>query len=384
MSEPGEITLDNSFDDDMNDETNPTQPSNRMLASSAAESLVEMAAYRIDLEPSKVKFLQHIMKKELITEVWQLHYMDSANWREMGFPIGLVASIRRLMHEKDMTESGRKPFKKEYDCISGFNNDELRSHVFKGMPSHTANMAGFKTDDDYDDGESVATEPGTPIEVPQKRGASAKMKRISDITLSERLSNRLLISPYGPKQKLDSSNTDSPQTIKASSSIKDQPPVSAPRRSSKKGVHAGTHSPALSPIRTNQNKTEGQVPCLRTSMPVRPLRRPTIHDRPDMKFDLDDLSDTGSFSMESVGLIIAESKGREQKVGIDASMRVVNGSFEDIRDLFVEGAESTIDEVGESESKFSDDSKDGQDPSMSTRSSTLHNNGRLLQNVWKC
>ncbi|KAL3941608.1 MAG: hypothetical protein SGBAC_004056 [Bacillariaceae sp.] len=270
MSEPGEITLE---DDEMHDETFPNdviEASKNHLLVSPIQNLVEMATYRIDFEPSKVKFLLQIMEEELITKVWQLQYMDSANWRDMGFPIGLVASIRRLMHENGMTEPGEK-----------HNNNE---YGFKGYPSPAATELEPQE-------EAGAAREGS-------HGEGTNMKRISDITISERLSNRLLISPYRPKKKISSANNDG-QAIKVST--KDEAPVSAPRRSSKKGLQA------------------------------------------------DDLSDAETFAIESVAMRLVGSKESEEKVHHNASMAVVTGSFGDIRELLVEGV---ADEVGESETKF--------------------------------
>mmetsp|Transcript_12453 Transcript_12453/g.29679 ORF Transcript_12453/g.29679 Transcript_12453/m.29679 type:complete len:386 (+) Transcript_12453:86-1243(+) len=382
MSEPGELSLDNSFDKDINDEANPAEASNNNVLASPAQTLVEMAAYRIDLDPSKVKFLLHIMKEELITETWQLHYMDSANWRDMGFPIGLVASIRRLMHEKDMAESGHKLHKNEYG-FNGHPSDEFGCHASRGTPlfsnAASLNSSHQQAPTNDDDDESSTTEPETSLmspELPLKEAEFApepatdegpNTRRMSDITLSERLSTRLHISsPHAPKQKLGSSKNES-QAIKTST--RDRPPVSAPRRSSQKWLNAVVDPPARSPTRSSSRSSSNRHKAqnLRTSMPLRPLRRPTIHDTPNMKFDLDDLSDTESFAVESVGMVIVGSKESEEKaadLNNASSMAVVTANFGDMRDLLVGGVDPTIDEVGESESKLSEGSKDSQDPTV--------------------
>lgn len=394
MTDSAEFTIDNSLADEINDETH-----DEVLPSSTARNLVELAAYRIDLQPSKLKHLLQIMEEELITEVWQLHYLDSANWKDMGFPIGLVASIRRLLHEKDIAECTDK-------------NEFAIKPTFDGMPSYSISIKSSnnkrdpsRTDsiDETDDELSAATEPETPMlssGVPPKEsnttGGGSSTKRISDITLSERLCNRIfstgmLLSPHHVSKQI-TGNSGGISQIFHRASAKDQPPVSASRRSWKTACHSPTRSPTRSSrsgsslnqrSQKQQQQQANSNNCLRTSMPPRPSRRPTLHDTQNMtKLDFDDLSDTAeSFAMDNVGMFIVESnEERKKKVDNNSSMDVVTGSLKDLTKYLSEGADSTIDEVAESESKRSDGSDDIHDPSMSTGSPSLPFNARLLSN----
>lgn len=67
---------------------------------SSAAAVVEMAAYRIDVEPYIVRLVQARLHKEAITEEWQLRYIDSRNFEAMGAPKKLVASILSCLDER--------------------------------------------------------------------------------------------------------------------------------------------------------------------------------------------------------------------------------------------------------------------------------------------
>ena len=68
---------------------------------SAAQALVQLAAYRIDLSPRHLEVVVDRLDEEFITELWQLSFLDSVNWKELGAPIGLVAAIRACLQEKE-------------------------------------------------------------------------------------------------------------------------------------------------------------------------------------------------------------------------------------------------------------------------------------------
>ena len=73
---------------------------------SSAAALIQVAAYRIDLEPAIVDRVLLRLEEECIKEEWQLKFVDSCNWKQMGTPIGLQASIRSCLQEKDKSCCG--------------------------------------------------------------------------------------------------------------------------------------------------------------------------------------------------------------------------------------------------------------------------------------
>jgi hypothetical protein len=66
-----------------------------------AQALVKLAAYRIDLNPSHLNVVLQKMDDEFVTGLWQLGFLDSINWQALGAPIGLVASVRASLQEKE-------------------------------------------------------------------------------------------------------------------------------------------------------------------------------------------------------------------------------------------------------------------------------------------
>lgn len=76
-----------------------------LKAPSPAQALVQLAAYRIDLNPSHLSRIVQKMDDEVVTELWQLKFLDSINWQGLGAPIGLVAAIRACLQEKEIAGS---------------------------------------------------------------------------------------------------------------------------------------------------------------------------------------------------------------------------------------------------------------------------------------
>eukprot|EP00934_Nitzschia_sp_Nitz4_P001958 Nitzschia sp. Nitz4//scaffold87_size112219//39947//40441//NITZ4_004069-RA/size112219-processed-gene-0.4-mRNA-1//1//CDS//3329559354//1958//frame0 len=70
----------------------------------SAAQMVEFAAYRIDLEPERVQPVLDRLEEEAIREEWQLQFLDSINFETMGFPLGLVASVRSCLEDKQNPE----------------------------------------------------------------------------------------------------------------------------------------------------------------------------------------------------------------------------------------------------------------------------------------
>jgi hypothetical protein len=71
---------------------------------SSAAALVEVAAYRIDLDQDRLDVVLDNLWKECIKEEWQLQHLDSLNYRMLQVPIGLAASIRACLLEKQYVE----------------------------------------------------------------------------------------------------------------------------------------------------------------------------------------------------------------------------------------------------------------------------------------
>jgi hypothetical protein len=68
----------------------------------SAEAIVQDAAVRIGLaaDNSALQNVCNHMKQELVKEEWQLQFIDSFQWKELGAPIGLVAAIRVAILEQ--------------------------------------------------------------------------------------------------------------------------------------------------------------------------------------------------------------------------------------------------------------------------------------------
>jgi WD40 repeat protein len=72
------------------------------VSASSAEAIVQDAAVRIGLatDNSTLQNVCNRLKEELVIEEWQLQFIDSFQWKELGAPIGLVAAIRRTILEQ--------------------------------------------------------------------------------------------------------------------------------------------------------------------------------------------------------------------------------------------------------------------------------------------
>lgn len=62
-----------------------------------AEALVRDAAARIKFTGEDLNMVCTSLKKEFVTETWQLAHIDSAQWKQLGAPIGLVAAVRHVI-----------------------------------------------------------------------------------------------------------------------------------------------------------------------------------------------------------------------------------------------------------------------------------------------
>lgn len=281
------------YDEEMR-ESLPTAPS-------PAQALVQAAAYRIDLDPSKLKTLLQTMKEEMVTERWQLNFMDFPCWREMGFPIGLIASIRALMKEEELEESENTRNSKSKSIQSQDDPSEYSSVL---VASKAALQDIVQDSEEHSD-----------RNIPEPESLK---RRISDITMSERFSFQkmggiLKSPPPSSKPSMDPifSPIFSPNNLKAhleyknkefsasaNSLLTDMPPVAAHRRGSSQT--AGTR--VRSPARHNRNEDTDAEHKRRTSieMPLRPSRRPTITSLGDLASGIDDPSEVESLAMESV------------------------------------------------------------------------------------
>ena len=67
----------------------------RSSSSSSATTVVQLAAEKIHLDSEVTAQILERLDLEAIHEEWQLHYLDSFQYESLGFPMGLVASIRR-------------------------------------------------------------------------------------------------------------------------------------------------------------------------------------------------------------------------------------------------------------------------------------------------
>lgn len=346
------IAINNSLDgdDEIHHESHADQ-----TESTSAQIVVHLAANRIGLPPSKLEHLLHTMNAELISEAWQLQFLDSTNYRDMGFPIGLVSSIRRIIHELEMENMANEGYE---------SNDNDVDTPMSSMDLTAQNLGVTEED--------AAEQPG--------------MKRISDITISQRLSDSFMLT--GMKWSAHPHLSSGKGQNVGKGQNKDLPPVSAPRRtldssSNRVRISDITLSKRLSNslmqagVMAQSNKDLPPVSARRhssihnrsirspnhehsQSMPPRPLRRPTVVDAQTMKMvDFDDFSAAESLSMDSVGMLFV-SKHDGTGADPNGSMAVVTGSLKDLRKYLVEGVDCTIDEVAENESKLSDGEPDQQ------------------------
>ena len=75
------------------------QPQDYSVSSSAAAAMILIAAYRVDIPQAIVQRVLKRLEEEFIGEEWQLEYMDSQNWKEVGAPLGLVMAVRHCFME---------------------------------------------------------------------------------------------------------------------------------------------------------------------------------------------------------------------------------------------------------------------------------------------
>ncbi|CAJ1958218.1 unnamed protein product [Cylindrotheca closterium] len=259
------LAHDHSYHQEMKENSSTSEYSSETMPSSA-QVLVQAAAYRIDLDPSKLSFLLHAMNEELVTELWQLQYMDFPSWRELGFPVGLIASIRALLEEEessDHEEAANKNGAHRRAIASDNSTTEL------AVPKATWQQARMRASEQ------------------DNRGIK---KRLSDITLSERFSFRTsIMSPPSSKPKSGSpagspmyfsvqskSQKSEPRSNRIFMPVADIPPTSPPRRSSSRSKVRSPMQPSSRD--QHQEKTEEQRRRSSFEMPLRPSRRPTITD----------------------------------------------------------------------------------------------------------
>jgi hypothetical protein len=77
-------------------------------ALSSAQTIVQLAAYRIDLHGQRLDAVMQRMDEESIHGIWQLNFLDSLNYQIMNFPIGLVASIRACLQDDELLSEARE------------------------------------------------------------------------------------------------------------------------------------------------------------------------------------------------------------------------------------------------------------------------------------
>lgn len=323
MSFVTEIPLVNNDDEEMKEHSSVGGYSNEM-SSSAAQALVQTAAYRIDLNPSKLGIFLHAMDAELVTEMWQLQFMDFPSWREMGFPVGLIASIRAVLEEEEEVESEEVESKQ----------DTYRNAIRSDSPTTelVVPKASFRP-------RMNRSEAGT-------HDKEVK-RRVSDITLSERFSFRsAMLSPPARKTRfgstspkhltfqserrnLDRSARMHMREASVKSFLTDTPPISAPRRSSSRSKKA------RSPRQPLRDPVEKQKLARRSSitMPLCPSRRPTFTDLESLVQSIEDPStigesftvvgsaDEGSFALE--GSTRSRATASEDKMNPEKSMATI-------------------------------------------------------------
>jgi WD40 repeat protein len=79
------------------------------VSASSAEAIVQDAAARIGLatDDSIVTNVSHRMQQDHVKEEWQLRFIDSFQWKDLGAPIGLVAAIRCVIAEQQNMKQPR-------------------------------------------------------------------------------------------------------------------------------------------------------------------------------------------------------------------------------------------------------------------------------------
>jgi len=245
--------------------------SNEMPTS--AQALVQAAAYRIDLDPSRLKILLQAMKEELVTETWQLNYMDFPSWREMGFPVGLIASIRAVKEEEEQElEQSENTRNKNRSPRSG-GTSEYSSELVELKASL---LAMFNNGED-----------------------GSHKRRISDITMSEsfrskgiNFSPKHLNVPRSQHLSRDRSSRLFTREASVSSFLADMPPTAAHRRRSSK---TRARSPRRQPMGNDTDPKQKSI-----AIPICPSRRPTLTDLASLTKGIDDPSEVESLGLESI------------------------------------------------------------------------------------
>jgi hypothetical protein len=188
-----------------------------LQAPTPAQALVQLAAYRIDLNPSHLSVVLQKMEDEYVTELWQLGFLDSINWQALGAPIGLIAAVRACLQEKE-TGDGSKIF-------------------------HTA--------------APKIVAPSTHDLTSSNRVSTGFSKRRSTGMLPERCAPASSLQPAASRQSVDEH---------------DFPPQSVHRRSSGIRYHHSNHDP-LSEKGDRSMINKGSA----HSLPLQPERRRTLH-----------------------------------------------------------------------------------------------------------
>ena len=67
---------------------------------SPAGAVLLKASDRIQYSSAETQELLNRLDRELIHDVWQLHYLDSYQWERLGAPMGFVTAVRRCLEEQ--------------------------------------------------------------------------------------------------------------------------------------------------------------------------------------------------------------------------------------------------------------------------------------------
>jgi len=264
-----EIPLVNNYDDDDEmKETGSSFPGYSNEMPSSAQALVQAAAYRIDLSPSKLKILLRTMKEELVTEMWQLNYMDVPSWREMGFPVGLIASIRTALEEEELLEGEEIQDSKGSHRRRAIANDNSSGDLV--VPKATSLRQRMTTSGDSEE--------------PDDDGGFKR--RVSDITLSERLKLRPFPqSPPGSRFKFGS---QSPNHLLVPTSERPQP---------------------LREYLEEQKEKR----CSSITMPLCPSRCPTMTDlESSVQYTVEPSDGDDSYASDSLGRSLTTSSSSDE------------------------------------------------------------------------
>jgi hypothetical protein len=217
-----------------------------LQAPTPAQALVQLAAYRIDLNPSHLSVVLQKMDDEFVTELWQLGFLDSINWQALGAPIGLIAAVRACLQEKE-TGDGSKIFQPAAPEIVAPSTVQRFSDITHDLTSSTRASTEF----------------------------------------SSKRSTGMLAEHCAPAASLQ------PAAARRNVEEHDFPPQSAHRRASGKIYHNSNHD--LLPgkgYRSMINKGSTH------SLPLQPERRNTLneHDADAIALDVEDSSEVDSFS----------------------------------------------------------------------------------------